>query len=74
MSWFPIVLLTLGAEYALGMLVLIIYHFAETGWYNPNMVSPRPTKWCYRWWGRPIAVLWDALCWPLGLIEALRDG
>lgn len=74
MSWFPVVLATLGAEYVLGMLLMLIYHYAETGWYDPKQISPRPTRWAYRPWGRPIAVFVDMLIWPYAVAEAVRRG
>lgn len=67
--WFVVVLLTIAAEWVIGMLLTLVVHFADTGWYDPKRISPRPARWCYRWWGRPIAVLWDAFMWPATLIE-----
>lgn len=72
MPWLIIVVLTIAGEYVLGMIVVAIYHFAHTGWYDPKRISPRPTRWAYRWWGRPLAVLADCALWPVSLAEACK--
>lgn len=52
------------AFYLFGCFVVLVLHGKDTGFYDPKKISPRPDRWYFKPWGRPIAVAIDLAIWP----------